>query len=74
MRSRGGAWSFDVFHLTCFSTWVRLEQVLQMAGYCEGGLAKVAAAAAIADHMDPTRDRSLSFQQFRTGILAAISQ
>lgn len=49
-------------------TWEALEQVLQRAGYHLGGLKKIEAARAIAAHMDPTRNRSRSFQGFRRAL------
>ena len=47
-----------------------LERVLQHAGYFKGGLRKIEAARAIAAHLDPSRNRSRSFQVFRDAILA----
>jgi hypothetical protein len=38
------------------------ERVLKKAGYFAGGLRKIEAARAIAEHMDPKRNRSRSFQ------------
>ncbi|MBN2494269.1 MAG: DUF4276 family protein [Deltaproteobacteria bacterium] len=49
-------------------TWERLEQVLQRAGYHQGGLAKIQLARDVAQHMDPSRNRSHSFQVFRKGL------
>lgn len=45
-------------------TWEALERVLQRAGYFKTGLRKVEAAQAIAQHMDPARNRSRSFRVF----------
>lgn len=45
------------------------ERVLQRAGYFKTGLRKIEAAVAIAPHMDPSRNRSHSFQVFRDGII-----
>lgn len=45
-------------------TWEALERVLQRVGYFSGGLAKIAAARAIAAHMDVDRNRSPSFRHF----------
>ncbi len=42
-----------------------LEWILRRAGYHRGGLGKVQAARDIARHMDPARNRSLSFCHFR---------
>jgi hypothetical protein len=51
-------------------TWEALERVLQSKGYHLGGLAKLKAARDIAQHMDPTRNRSKSFQVFKDGLAA----
>lgn len=42
-----------------------LERVLQASGYHRGGLAKIAAATEIAQHMNVDINRSRSFQVFR---------
>lgn len=49
-------------------TWEALERLLQAHGYHRGGLAKVAAAQAIAAHMNIENNRSRSFQVFRDGV------
>lgn len=49
-------------------TWEALEHVLQDHDYHPGGLAKVAAATAIAQHMNVDVNRSRSFQVFRDGV------
>lgn len=49
-------------------TWEALEQVLQERGYHRGGLAKVAAATEIAQHMSVEVNRSRSFRMFRDGV------
>jgi hypothetical protein len=49
-------------------TWEALENVLQAGGYHQGGLAKVAAATEIAQHMKMDVNRSRSFQVFRDGV------
>jgi len=51
-------------------TWEALERVLQDKGYHLGGLAKLKAARDIAQHMDPSRNRSKSFQVFLGGLSA----
>jgi hypothetical protein len=53
-------------------TWEALERVLQRAGYYRGGLAKVDSARRIATHMNPTRNRSRSFQVFIEGVRQAL--
>ncbi|HPD30549.1 MAG TPA: DUF4276 family protein [Phycisphaerae bacterium] len=53
-------------------TWERLEQVLQRHGYFKSGYPKVTAAREIAKHMDPSRNRSRSFQVFRDGLRALL--
>lgn len=45
-------------------TWEALERELQRAGYHRGGLAKIAAARDIGQHLDPRRNRSQSFRIF----------
>lgn len=49
-------------------TWEALEDVLQDAGYFPAGLAKIAAARAIAPHMNVEANSSRSFQVFRDGL------
>lgn len=51
-------------------TWEALERVLQRAGYFQGGLGKIELARTMARHMEPTRNRSRSFQQFMKGMSA----
>jgi hypothetical protein len=53
-------------------TWEALEHELQRVGYAPGGLAKVATARAVSAHMRPERNRSHSFQVFRSGLLDMI--
>lgn len=53
-------------------TWERLEQVLQKNGYFKSGYAKVTAAREIAKRMDPSRNRSRSFQVFRDRLRALL--
>ena len=52
--------------------WEALERELQRVGYAPGGLAKVTTARAISAHMQPERNRSHSFQVFRSGLLDMI--
>lgn len=54
-------------------TWEALERILRRAGYFEGGLRKIEAARAIAEHMDPGRNGSRSFQMLRT-VLVEVAQ
>jgi hypothetical protein len=49
-------------------TWEALERELQRAGHHLGGLAKIEAARSISRWMDPDRNRSRSFQAFRSGL------
>lgn len=49
-------------------TWEAFERVLQNAGYFKTGLRKIEAARSIAAHMDPSRNRSTSFQAFRDAL------
>lgn len=49
-------------------TWEQLEKVLRQGGYFRTGLRKIEAARTIAQHMDPQRNRSTSFQVFRNAL------
>lgn len=49
-------------------TWEALERVLQRAGYHASGAPKIEIARSVAQHMDPARNRSRSFQVFRRGL------
>ena len=51
-------------------TWQALQREQQRAGYYPGGLPKIEVARSISHHMDPSRNRSRSFQVFRNGLLA----
>ncbi len=48
-------------------TWEALDRVLRKAGYSEG-LVKTVTARLVAEHMDPQRNLSHSFQVFRDGL------
>lgn len=50
-------------------TWEALEGILKRAGYFLTGLRKIECARAIAQHMDPARNTSPSFQLFRNTII-----
>ena len=52
-------------------TWEAFERVLQKYGYFKQGLAKMQAATAIGQHIDPGRNRSRSFAVFRDAIAEA---
>lgn len=52
-------------------TWEAFERILQKSGYFSGGLAKMQAAAAIGERIDPARNRSPSFKAFRDAIAEA---
>jgi hypothetical protein len=54
-------------------TWEAMEQVLQRAGYYKSGLSKIELARTVAQHMDPAKNRSHSFQVFHEAIMAAAS-
>lgn len=54
-------------------TWEALERELQRVGYFLSGLRKIEAARTISEHMEPERNRSHSFQVFRSGLLAIVS-
>jgi hypothetical protein len=49
-------------------TWEALEKLLMRAGYHQGGLDKVKAAREISQHMQPSANRSRSFQVFHAGL------
>lgn len=51
-------------------TWEALERVLQKAGHFTGGLSKIELARTMAQHMEPSRNRSRSFQCFLEGMAA----
>jgi hypothetical protein len=52
-------------------TWEAIERVLKRAGYFKTGLRKIELAREVAQHMDPARNSSGSFQAFRNAVLAA---
>lgn len=52
-------------------TWEALERVLARAGYFSTGLRKLECARAVAQHMDPARNTSRSFQAFKCAVSAA---
>ncbi|HEX4999722.1 MAG TPA: DUF4276 family protein [Terriglobia bacterium] len=54
-------------------TWEAFERVLRGAGYFKSGLRKVEAAREISARFVPERNRSQSFQVFRSTVLQAIS-
>jgi hypothetical protein len=54
-------------------TWEALERVLKQAGYFKSGLRKLECARAVASHMEPTRNRSHSFQAVSGAVAAAVA-
>ena len=52
-------------------TWEAFERVMQKSGYFREGLAKVTAASAIGEFIEPHRNRSRSFAVFRDAITEA---
>jgi len=52
-------------------TWEALERIFRRAGYFESGLRKIELARSVASHMEPTRNKSRSFQVFLEAIEAA---
>lgn len=50
-------------------TWEALERVLKHAGYFQSGLPKIEVARRVAREMEPSRNRSHSFQCFRDILL-----
>lgn len=53
-------------------TWEALERVLKKAGYFSTGLRKLECARAVAQHMEPVRNTSRSFQALSGAIAAAM--
>ncbi len=54
-------------------TWEAFEQILQGAGYFLGGLRKIEAARAVAEHMEPARNRSPSFGALRDSLASLVA-
>lgn len=54
-------------------TWEAFERVLQRRGYFRGGLGKIEAARALGAAIEPQRNRSASFVQFRDAVLEAVA-
>ena len=52
-------------------TWEALERVLQKASYFKTGLRKMECARQVAQHMDPARNTSRSFQAFAGAVASA---
>jgi hypothetical protein len=53
-------------------TWERLHRFLKKNGIYKSSYPKIEAARKIAPHMDPRRNRSPSFQHFRSGVKALL--
>lgn len=54
-------------------TWEALERVLKRSGYFKSGLRKMECARTVAQHMDPARNSSKSFQAFSGAVSAAVA-
>ena len=54
-------------------TWEALERVLKKAGYFKTGLRKMECAKQVAQHMEPARNASRSFQAFAGAVASAAS-
>jgi hypothetical protein len=54
-------------------TWETLERVLKKSGYFKSGLRKMECARTVAQHMDPARNSSKSFQAFSGAVSAAVA-
>ena len=52
-------------------TWEAFERILQSRGYFATGLRKIEAARAIAGHIEPSRNRSGSFNTFHAAVAEA---
>lgn len=50
-------------------TWEALERELKKAGYFREGLQKIKLAREVSRYMEPERNRSKSFQVFRSGLI-----
>jgi hypothetical protein len=50
-------------------TWETFERILQKAGYFSTGLRKIEAARTVCGFMDPSQNRSRSFQALRESLL-----
>lgn len=53
-------------------TWEALERVLKKAGYFITGLRKLECARAVAQHMEPSRNSSRSFQALHSALTVAM--
>lgn len=54
-------------------TWEAFERILKNAGYFKTGLRKREAARAVAAHIEPTRNRSGSFQKLYEAIVEVVA-
>lgn len=54
-------------------TWEALERVLKKAGYFKTGLRKMECAKQVAQHMEPARNASRSFQAFAGAVASAVA-
>ncbi|MCW5700042.1 MAG: DUF4276 family protein [Rhodospirillales bacterium] len=54
-------------------TWEALERILQRAGYFSGGLQKVEMARQVGKAINPTMNRSPSFNVFQNAVIEAIT-
>lgn len=54
-------------------TWEALERVLKRAGYFNTGLRKLECARAVAQHMEPSKNTSRSFQAFNSVLASAMT-
>jgi hypothetical protein len=54
-------------------TWEAFERVMKAGGYFKTGLRKIEAARAVAEHMDPRRNTSLSFCALRDAIAEMVA-
>ena len=54
-------------------TWEALERILKKSGYFKSGLRKMECARTVAQHMEPARNTSKSFQTFSGAVSAAVA-
>jgi hypothetical protein len=69
---RGAKFPSSFNHPDNGGTWERLQRFLKQNGIYRNRLPKIEAARKIAEHMDPARNLSRSFQVFRQGVEACL--
>lgn len=54
-------------------TWEAIERIMKHAGYFKGGLRKLELAREVAQHMNPSNNKSHSFNAFKEAVEAAVA-